>query len=311
MKVHELSACPVCGGTHSVTFDLGGGNLLQRCTECRTVAALDYADPSEVYVDGYMFGEAGEFGLDVRRPAFQDLLVRIAHQRIGMIEAATGIINGSLLDVGSGTGEVLRAARDRGWTTQGVEPERTAADLARSRGLDVRIAHLEESGLPERTYDVVTAFHVLEHVPDARAFLETIQEWARPGGYVTIEVPNFNSVERRRLGERWKHLRPREHVVHFTPDTLQRAFRIVGLEPVLVRSPLYVGPPQSVDHALSELVRHGPLSALIRMATREGELDGKPVRVPTRLGWAALHGVEWVYDRAGVGAVVFCVGRVP
>ena len=308
MKVHALPTCPTCHGAEFRTFDLGDGNFLRRCVACDTVSASEYADPSEIYVDGYMLGGVGDFGLDVRDPVFQQYLARVADRRMGFIEKATGVRGGTLLDVGSGTGEVLVAARDRGWTVQGCEPESTGAEFARERGLPVEVALLEESGLPEGHYDVVSAFHVLEHVPDSVAFLQTLRRWARPGGFVTIEVPNFNSVLRRRLGQDWPHLRKLEHIVHHTPTTLQRAFREAGLEPVMVRSPAYVGPPQTLDLALTDLVRHGrKFRALIEPLSREQNGE----RYPTRAGWAVLQAMDAVYDRAGVGAVVFCVGRVP
>jgi SAM-dependent methyltransferase len=310
MKILQVSSCPACGAGEFLTFDLGGGNRLRRCTTCATVSAPDYADPSEVYVDGYMFGEAGDFGLDVRHPDFQRYLVRVAHRRMSFIERATGLARGSLLDVGSGTGEVLMVARERGWRTQGVEPERTAAEMARSRGLKVEIAALEESGLPVGSFDIVSAFHVLEHIPDSRAFLRTLRRWARPGGFVAIEVPNFKSVQRRRLHENWTGFRPREHIVHFTPETLRRTFRAAGLEPMFIRSPAYVGPPQALEHALNDLVRHGRFRRVLESFSPVRELDGRRARYPNRAGWALLRATEAVYDRAGVGAVVFCVGRV-
>lgn len=312
MKVHSLPACPTCHGHEFRSFDLGGGNFLRRCDRCDTVSASEYADPAEIYVDGYMFGEVEDFGLDVRDPEFQRYLARVANRRMDFIEKASGVTGGSLLDVGSGTGEVLMAARDRGWTVQGAEPERTAAEMAQDRNLPVEIALLEDSGLPEQHYDVVSAFHVLEHVPDSVSFLRTLKRWTRPGGFVTIEVPNFNSVQRRRLAQDWPGLRTLEHIVHHTPQTLQRAFREAGMTPALVRSPAYVGPPQSLDHALTDLVRHGrKFRALIDPLTRVEHVDGQDVRYPTRAGWSVLHAMEAVYDRAGVGAVVFCVGRVP
>lgn len=310
MKVLELSECPACGGRDLRTFDIGGGNLLHRCVACRTVSALDYADPAEVYVDGYMFGEAGEFGIDVRDPRFQDYLARVAARRLDLIEDATDMRGGSLLDVGSGTGEVLAEARNRGWRVQGVEPERTGAEMARERGLPVEISTLEEAGLPENSFDVVTAFHVLEHIPDSRSFLRMLGRWARPGGFVVIEVPNFNSAQRRRLGQYWTHLRPREHLVHFTPETLEATFRRAGLEPVLVRSPVYVGPPQSLDQALTDLARERGLRRLLEPLSPISRDEDAGVRYPGRAAWAALHAIEAVHDRAGVGAVVLCVGRV-
>ena len=144
---------------------------------------------------------------------------------------------------------------------------------------------LEESGLPERSYDVVSAFHVLEHIPDSRAFLRTMARWARPGGFVAIEVPNFASVQRRRLREGWSGLRPHEHLVHFTPATLRRTFRAAGIEPVLVRSPAYVGPPQSLDQALWDLVRPpGGCAGCWRRCAASERATAAPTRYPTAAG---------------------------
>jgi 2-polyprenyl-3-methyl-5-hydroxy-6-metoxy-1,4-benzoquinol methylase len=314
MKLLELDACPACGASQAGgSFDAGGGNLLRRCFQCETVYALEYADPfSEVYVDGYMFGEVGKFGLDVRDPLFQRYLLEVAHRRFGMIEKATGLRAATLLDVGSGTGEVLLAARERGWRGQGVEPERTGAAMAIDRGLEITVSLLEESGLPERSYDVVTAFHVLEHVPDSRSFLQTMARWAKPGGFVVVEVPNWASVQRRRFPEAWAGLRPREHLVHFTTATLPRAFRASGLEPVTVRSPLYLSRLQTLEQALWDLGRpHGRFRQMLEPLTTADVIDGEPVRRPTRTGWAVLRTTEAIQDRAGAGAVAFCVGRVP
>jgi SAM-dependent methyltransferase len=311
MRVLELSACPGCGSEALESFELGA-HRLHRCRACRLVSAPDYADPADVYVDGYMFGGAGQFGpgFDVRHPVFQRYLGRVAVRRIEMIERASGIRGGRLLDVGCGTGEVLLAAQARGWSAHGVEPERTAAQTARARGLEVRGERLEESGLPERSYDVVSAFHVLEHVPDSRAFLRTLARWARPGGFVTIEVPNWGSVQRRRLGARWPHLRPREHLAHFTPQTLPGTLQRSGIDPVLTRSPAYVGPPQTLGDALGDLARDGRYRRLLEQLSPVRTVGGRQARYPGRLGWAVLRGTEALYDRAGVGTVVFCVGRV-
>lgn len=307
MKVLELSVCPACGGQEFRGFDLGGGNYLRRCLACDTVSAAQYADPSEIYVDGYMFGQGGRFGLDVRDELFQRYLLRVAGRRIAMIERATGGKPRSLLDIGSGTGEVLLTAQERGWRVQGVEPERTAAAMARERGLPVEVAMLEDSGLPERSYDVVSAFHVLEHVPDSRSFLRTLMRWVRPGGHLVIEVPNFDSVLRRRFGPDWVHLRPLEHLVHFTPRTLTRTLQAQGLQPVSVRTPAYVGPPQTLEQATWDLARPGRYRSALKPISR----GQNGTHHPGSAAWAILRATEALYDRAGVGTVVFCVASVP
>ena len=309
MRVYELPACTACGSEESETFDLGGGNTLKRCRACETVSAVEYADPADVYTDGYMFGET-EFGLDVRHPEFQQYLLRVAHQRMEMIEGVTGG-PGSILDVGSGTGEVLMAARERGWTVQGVEPERTGAQMAIDRGLPVEIAMLEESGVPERSWDVVSAFHVVEHVPDVRAFLQTLARWARPGGHVAVEVPNFKSLHGQRWRDVWMqyHLRPLEHLSHFTPETLERTLRGAGLDPELIRAPAYVGPPQALRFALGDLGRGDRVRKLLLPLTHKERRNGGEERVPGSAGWTLLRALDRVQDRLGLGMVVFSVSR--
>lgn len=311
MKTHALPTCPACGSTDALTFDLGNEHLLKRCNSCRMVSALSYADPEEIYTDDYFLGKTQwGLGFDIRHPLFQQLLARIADRRIELIEGVTGG-PGRILDVGSGMGEVLLGARKRGWTVQGVEPERVGAETAIERGIPTEVALLEESGIPERSWDVVSAFHVLEHIPDALGFVRMLARWAKPGGHVAVEVPNFASVQRRRLREAWVGLRPLQHIGHFTPETLERMLRGAGLEPQLVRTPAYVGPPQNLDHAITDLARGRRVRRLLAPLAPKERMNGEEARIPSKLGWAALQGIEALYDRAGVGTVVFAVARVP
>lgn len=308
MRVHALPACTACGSDQCKSFDLGAGHLLKQCRECETVSALEYADPSEIYTDGYLFGKT-DFGLDVRDPEFQEYLLRVGHRRFELIESVSSERE-TFLDVGCGSGEVLQAGRERGWHVQGVEPEATGATMARERGLNVEIAMLEDTGLQERFYDVVAAFHVLEHVPDPVGFLKMLARWARPGGLVVVEVPNFASFQRRRLAEGWPMLRPLEHLTHFTPATLERAVGGAGLKPIITRSPVYLGPPQNLHFALADLGRAGRFRHLMRPLSRARPVNGSTARYPTRAGWSLLRALEAGYDRRGIGAVAFCIGKV-
>jgi SAM-dependent methyltransferase len=160
-------------------------------------------------------------------------------------------------------------------------------------------ALLEDSGLPQLSFDVVAGFHVLEHIPQPTEFLRSIRRWAKPGGHIVIEVPNFGS--RARLRSRqfngWHHLRPLEHINHFTTETLARAFTRAGLEPISAATPTYTGPPQTPREGLDDLVRNrwAPLVA----------------RLPTAAAWRLLHRLERSDDRNGTGMVVFGIARVP
>ena len=131
------------------------------------------------------------------------------------------------------------AARRGGGRLAGVRrrADGAAAELARRRApaADIRTGLASEVGFEERSFDVVCAFHVLEHMPDARAFLRELARFARPGGLVVVETPNYASLLRRRHGSNWIHLRPLEHLAHFTPQTMRGAFAGAGLEPFASR----------------------------------------------------------------------------
>jgi SAM-dependent methyltransferase len=312
--VHEMTACPVCATRAATDVDLGDSQLLRRCASCATVYAPRHADASEIYADGYLWGKCGAFGspATTRTPTFQDYLARVSLRRLGLLEAVTGRL-GALLDVGCGTGEFLAQARSLGARTTGVEPVEDAARFSREqRGLDVLTATLEESGLPEQQFDVVSALHVLEHMPESVRFLETLARWTRPGGHVLIEVPNYDGMVRRRRLSNWPGLRPLEHIVHFTPATLRTAFARAGLEPRSITSPTYVGPPQTLEFALDDLaLDRERWSRALAPTCRRAQRDGGPARIPTRLTWAPLRTIERVYDRRGRGTVVLGIARVP
>ena len=313
LRTLPVERCPGCGGTERTERRVGAAALWV-CGHCSLVHAKEYGDPAQIYVDGYMWGET-HFGYDVTPPRFQRYLARVNRRRANFAAEANGGA-GSWLDVGCGRGELLAVAAERGWRATGVEPVRDAAEHARSLGLDVRQATLEDSGLPQHSFDVVSAFHVVEHMPDALGFVRSVSRWVRPGGHVLFEVPNFRSFDRRNNGDGWRGLRPLEHIGHFSPATLRRLLEAAGLEDVRVRTPSYVGEPQTVDEALSDFAQPGaaglltPFSRRVPVTWVDG-LEGVFARVPRRGGWALLGLLEMAYDRTGVGMVCVGTARVP
>jgi SAM-dependent methyltransferase len=285
VRTIPLTACPVCGSPDGEPVDLGAGaDAHRRCRTCAAVRASAYGDPDEVFVDGY-FDAGASTGVDTTHPRMQRALADICARRLALVEGVIGGRPGRLLDVGSGSGELLRAAEARGWDAVGVEPMDEAVARGRAQGLDVRAGLLADAGLPADSFDVACALHVLEHVPDARAFLRSLRDAVRVGGHVVVEVPNLASELRARTLGGWMHLRPLEHLTQFTPHTLRRALATSGLELETLLTPSWLLAQHTLAEALEVLGRPswerwlGPVSPERVIPEADG-LAGRVPRAP-------------------------------
>jgi SAM-dependent methyltransferase len=133
--------------------------------------------------------------------------------------------------VGAGRGRFVAAARRAGYEATGIEPSPRGVEAARSvYGVELQQAGVEDARVG--SVDVVTAWHVLEHLDDPGAALDAIAPSLKPGGALVVGVPNLASLQARLAGRRWFHLDLDRHRVHFTPAGLDALLRRHGFEPV-------------------------------------------------------------------------------
>lgn len=128
---------------------------------------------------------------------------------------------GRYLDVGCGSGGALGVAQALGWQVAGVEVDEAAARKARRFSARVHAGDLLGAPFPPGEFDVVSAFHVLEHVPDPVAAVRRMLEWLDPDGVLILEVPNAGGLGARLFGRAWSGLELPRHLSHFTPATLE------------------------------------------------------------------------------------------
>jgi SAM-dependent methyltransferase len=143
---------------------------------------------------------------------------------------------GRILDIGCGVGFFLEEARAGGWSPFGTEYGRRAVEINRAKGLDVADASTSPLPFEPASFDVVTAFEVVEHVVAPRHELAVVARLLRPGGLFYCTTPNFNSLSRRLLRDQWGVIEYPEHLNYFTPLTLRRLTERVGLLAVSVSS---------------------------------------------------------------------------
>ena len=147
---------------------------------------------------------------------------------------------GTLVDVGCGTGELVAVAAGRGFEAHGVEPSALGAAETRKLGGATSVAPTVDAWArahPDRTADVVTLFHVLEHVHEPGAFLAGIHGILAPDGLLFLEVPNFGSAAARRDPVAWTGTAISDHVLHYTGASIERVLGDTGFR-VLERTPL-------------------------------------------------------------------------
>lgn len=158
---------------------------------------------------------------------------RFMRRRTAFVRRHAGsAAGGRLLDVGCARGDFLQALELPGWERFGLEPSRRAAHAARAQGFAVAEETLEDNHLGPESFDLVSAFSVLEHVWDVRESMQGLERLVAPGGLLVLEVPDATRAE-----AQVAELFSVEHLSHFSPASLTRllaafGFRVESLERV-------------------------------------------------------------------------------
>jgi SAM-dependent methyltransferase len=186
--------------------------------------------------------------------ALGPLLRWFDRRRLARIGAPDGA---RVVDVGAGRGRFVATALANGFQAGGIEPSRRGVTAAASEyGVALQQATLAEAGVEPGTVEVVTLWHVLEHLDDPGEALERIARWLEPDGRLLVAVPNLASLQARIGGPRWYHLDLPRHRTHFTATGLQMLLRRHGFEPL------------RTSHLVAEQNPYGMWQTLVNRFTR-------------------------------------------
>ncbi len=159
-------------------------------------------------------------------------------RRSAALLAWSGVRTGKILDVGCMFGFLLDEARRARLESCGIELSAGPAQVAAVRGHDIFTGTIEAFAAqhPDLRFSAIFAQHVLEHVPDPRAFLGAARQLLESGGVLVIAVPNFDARLRRLTPSSWGWYQVPVHLHHFTRHALRRLVCDAGLTPVAERT---------------------------------------------------------------------------
>lgn len=134
---------------------------------------------------------------------------------------------GKILDIGTGTGDFLAMAKNDGWETIGFEP----SDKARAIAMEKGVSFVKDtSEVNNNSIDVITMWHVLEHVPDPSAQIKELKRLLKPDGTIIIAVPNFKSYDAKIYGNFWAAYDVPRHLWHYSKSSIQNLFAKENIE---------------------------------------------------------------------------------
>ena len=143
---------------------------------------------------------------------------------------------GKVLDVGSGTGELLAALKNQGWKVKGIEPNNAAKESATKLG----ISHEHSlDDVEKNSQDLVVFWHSLEHVYDLQNTLKKVKKILKPSGILMVACPNYESWDAKYYGNSWAAWDVPRHLSHFSSKSLNIILKPQGFK-IVRKSPLFL-----------------------------------------------------------------------
>lgn len=150
---------------------------------------------------------------------------------------------GTILDVGCGAGFFLKLAKQTGYGTQGVELSGYAAGYAKDKlGLSVFHGELADAPFEKESFDIITLWHILEHVHDPWQFLRQVYRLLKPNGLLAVEVPNIGSLVARMAYVNWELMAPKEHFYYFDLTSIRQYLEKAGFNIIRMKTFFWTTP---------------------------------------------------------------------
>ena len=237
-KIH-YTHCPVCGSAainpvlsaedYTVSHETF---MIAECNDCSVRFTQDVPDSHSIspYYKSETYISHTNTSKGLINSLYQLVRKKTMIAKRKLLQKTTGLQQGKLLDVGSGTGTFAHEMKKSGWDVTGLEPDADARKVA-AQLYQIELTDINQFyKLPVGNFDAITLWHVLEHVHDLQVYVQQLKKLLSGKGKLFIAVPNYTSKDAAVYKECWAAYDVPRHLYHFSPRAMQVLMERNGLK---------------------------------------------------------------------------------
>ncbi len=229
LETKQYCTCPVCNNDalnlslHCTDYSLTQEHFeIIECPNCTLrltfpIPTIDKIAPYYNFTDYISHTDINEGWMN---KLYHKIRKRTLAQKTNWIQSLFTGFKGNILEIGAGTGAFANAMNNKGWNVTALEPD----EITRKRAKDIYKINLLpiESlyNLPDNSFDVITLWHVLEHVHDLNGYFNAFHKLLKPNGRLIIAVPNYTSLDAKFYKSIWAAYDVPRHLYHFSPKSM-------------------------------------------------------------------------------------------
>jgi len=231
MSKFNVQQCPVCDGkkfspflTCTDYFVSGENFQIKKCNSCGFKITENIEDEENIgsYYQSENYISHSNTSKGVVNKVYHSVRNYMLGSKRRLVEKATSLKTGQILDVGTGTGFFLNEMKENGWQVTGTEKSSDARDFAKKEFNLDNLSSENLFTLKDKSFDVITLWHVLEHIHLINENMETFHRLLKEKGKLIIAVPNHSSADAKHYKEFWAAYDVPRHIWHFAPKQMKQ-----------------------------------------------------------------------------------------
>ncbi len=309
--MEKITACIVCDSkvliplfeTHDRLYDIEGTFFVKKCPRCSLVC-IDPQPEGKILQKHYPSKKYYSYSGGSKKNVFsivRDYLVKHYYNRTIVSRVFSWLFRDvpampikrgeKVLDVGCGTGNTLALLKELGSDVYGIEIDKKAVDVAKSRGLsNIKHGTYEDiDDYPDSYFNAIRLYHVIEHLPNPKLCIKLIYKKLKPGGEIIMGTPNYKSLASKIFQKYWVNLDTPRHLFVFSPETLSKITKDEGFSKIQIEFCSAGGITGSIIYVIGTVIKKN--------------LNPENYVTFILIIYPLIYPFEWLFDKLTMGDI--------